>query len=341
MIQILTNRRYIFLAALNVALAGSLSAQFATSNALEAQAYGAVVNQGHTALSSASDFALNNLSGVSGFYGGYAYDNVETDPTGPDRAFDTDSTQHGMNVGYVHHFDKMVAGLSLSYFDSETEANYADAGNVGIVELDGDGWIVSAGVADTWDQLTLSIVGGFGQQSLDGSRRSTSNLTLGKSDSSFDLDLYYLTIDAHYEIALSERASVAPFLQLNYLNVSSDSFTESGGADSGQADSIERDWITSELGLRSSLNVSDALTASLVLSWEYDFDNSKTDIAGDDNGGTFGGLGVPDVGENRFKATIGLDYLLSENWVLSADVSLATGDDYDAIGAGVFLGYSF
>jgi hypothetical protein len=345
MIQILTNRRYIFLAALNVALAGSLSAQFGftQSNALEAQAYGAVVNQGHTALSSASDFALNNLSGVSGFYGGYAYDNVETDPVGANRAFDTDITQHSANVGYVHHFDAIVAGLSLSYIDSKVEANYSDVGNTGVVELDADGWIVSGGVADTWNQLTVSIVGGFGQLSEDGSRRSTSNLILGVSNSSFDMDLYYFTINGNYEIALSERMTVAPFVQLNYLNVSSDGFAESGGADSGNAASIKRDWMTGELGLSSFANVSDALTASLALSWEYDFDSSETEVSGFDKTSppTFGSRDVPDVGESRLKAVVGLDYRLSEDWALSADFSIVSGDDYDAIGGGASLRYTF
>jgi hypothetical protein len=336
-----TNRRYLLLVALNCAVAGSLSAQFIISNAQEAQGYGSVINQGHTALSSASDFALGSLSAGSGFHVGYSYDDVETDPDGADRAFDTEITQNSGNVAYVHQFDEIVAALSVSYIVSDTEAKYSDAGNVGKVELDGDGWIVSGAVADTWDQLTLSIVGGFGQLSNDGSRRSTSNTTLGKSDSSFDTDLYYFTIDGNYEIVVSERMVVAPFVQLNYLNVSSGSFSEKDGADSGKMDSIDRDWITSELGLRSLVNISDALAVSLALSWEYDFDSSETEVFGYDTLGTYGGLDVPDVGESRLKAVVGIDYSLSESWALSADFSYASGDDYDAFGAGGTLSYTF
>jgi len=338
--QIFTIRRCLALAALNFALAGSLSAQFVIANAQEAQAYGAVANQGHTALSSASAFALGSLGSVSagsGFHGGYSYDNVETDPVGTDRAFDTDITQHSANFGYVHHFEKVVAGLSLSYIDSEVEANYAEAGNTGVVDLDADGWIVSGAVANTWDQFTLSVVAGFGLLSEDGSRRGV----FGESQSSFDTDLYYVTIDGNYDITVSERMTVAPFVQFNYLNVSSSSFAESGAADSGNVDSIDRDWMTSELGLRSLVNVSDALTAFVVLSWEYDLNSSDTELSGYDNVGAFGALDIPDVGESRLKAVVGVDYNLSENCALSADFSFAGGDDYEAFGAGGRISYMF
>jgi hypothetical protein len=335
--QILTNRRYLFLVALNVALAGSLSAQFVAVNAQEAQAYGAVINQGHTALSSASDFALGSLSADSGFHVGYSYDDVDTDPDGADRAFDTEITQNSGNVAYVHQFDEIVAALSVSYVDSDTEAKYSDSGNVGKIKLDGNGWIVSGAAADTWEQFTLSIVAGFGQLSEDGSREGA----FGQSDSSFDTDLYYFTIDGNYDIVVSERIAVAPFVRLNYLNVSSDSFTEKGGAGPGRIDSIDRDWITSELGLRSFVTVSDALSASLALSWEYDFDSSDTKIAGYDTLGNYGGLDVPDVGENRFKAIVGLDYSISEDWALSGALSYTSGDEYDAFGAGGALSYTF
>lgn len=339
--QLSTNRRSLLFVALNCALAGSLPAQFIISNAQEAQGYGAVINQGHTALSSASDFALGSLSAGAGFHVGYHYDDVDADRDGADRAFDTDITHNSANLAYVHQFEEFVAGLSVSYIDSDTEAKFSDSGNVGKVELDGDGWIVSGAVADTWDQLTLSLVGGFGQLSNDGTRYSTSNTTLGKSDSSFDTDLYYFTIDGNYDIVLSERLTVAPFVRLNYLNVSSDSFSEKGGNDSGKMDSIDRDWITSELGLRSLVRVSDALSASLALSWEYDFDSSDTEVAGYDTLGTYDGLDVPDVGENRFKAIVGLDYSISDTWALSGDLSFASGEEYDAFGAGGALSYTF
>jgi hypothetical protein len=335
-----TNRRSLLFVALNCAVAGSLPAQFIISNSQEAQGYGAVINQGHTALSSASDFALGSLSAAPGFHVGYHYDDADADRDGADRAFDTNITHNSGNLAYVHQFEEFVASLSVSYIDSDTEAKYSDSGNVGEVKFDGDGWVVSAAAADTWEQLTLSVVGGFGQISNDGTRQSSTS-GLGKSDSSFDTDLYYFTIDANYDVVVSERLTVAPFVRLNYLNVSSDSFTEKGGAGPGKVDSIDRDWITSELGLRSFVTVSDALSASLALSWEYDFDSSDTKIAGYDTLGNYGGLDVPDVGENRFKAIVGLDYSISEDWALSGALSYTSGDEYDAFGAGGALSYTF
>ncbi|MFT5836943.1 MAG: hypothetical protein ACI9ZV_000444 [Candidatus Azotimanducaceae bacterium] len=47
---------------------GSLSAQFFQANALEAQAYGGLIDQGFVAVSAASDFALASISSGSGFF---------------------------------------------------------------------------------------------------------------------------------------------------------------------------------------------------------------------------------------------------------------------------------
>ena len=337
---LLNTRKLLSALTLGCASAAPLSAQFITANAQEAQAYASGINQGHAAISSVSDFALTNLAAGPGFRGSYAYDQVNTERDGSDRAFKTEITQHSAHIGYVHHFDAVAAGINLSYLDSEADSDYRDT-NAGKVNLDGDGWMLSGGFAHTWENLTVSLIGGAGQLSLDGTRRSTSNLILGESSSSFDTDLYFVTADVHYGFVISPHWVTAPFVQLKYLNVSMDGFQEKGGADSGKVDSTKRDWITAELGLRTQLQVSDRLIASLVLSWEHDFNSSKTEVSGTSQGGLAGGLDVPDVGENSFKAALGLDYVLDANWTLSAGASIASGDKYDAYGARAVLSYGF
>lgn len=330
-----------FLLALGCASASSLSAQFVTGNALEAQAYASGIDQGYTAIASVSDFALMNLSAGPGFRSSYAYSQTETERDGSARAFETDITQHSAQLGYVHHFDALAAGINLSYLDSEADADYRDT-NTGEVILDGDGWMLSGGLAHNWENVTASLIGGAGQLSLDGSRRNTS-VPLAENTSNFDTDLYFVTADVHYRIAVSENLVTAPFVQLKYLNVSMDAFAEDGANDPGNVDATERDWITGELGLRSQLEISENLFTSLVLSWEHDFDNDAIEVSGTSQNppSTPGSLDVPDVGEDRFKASLGVDYNLNTNWTLSTAVSAATGDEYDAYGARALLSYSF
>ena len=337
---LLDSRRILACLTIGCASTASLSAQFITANAQEAQAYASGINQGHAAISSVSDFALMNLSAGAGFRGSYAYDRIDTDRDGFDRAFETEITQHSAHFGYVHQFEAIVAGINLSYIDSEADSDYRDT-NTGEVNLEGDGWMISGGLAHSWENLTVSLIGGAGQLSLDGSRRSSS--FPNDKTSSFDTDLYFVTADAHYRIVLSEKWVTAPFVQLKYLNVAMDGFVEKGANDPGKVDSTERDWITGELGLRTQLQVSDSLIASLVLSWEHDFDSSETEVSGvtQSGMGTAGGLDVPDVGENRFKAALGIDYVMNANWTLSGGASIATGDKYDAYGARAVLSYSF
>jgi hypothetical protein len=321
---------------------GSLSAQFFQANALEAQAYGGVIDQGFVAVSAASDFAVASISSGSGFFGAYNYDTYDTDSLGANRAFEADIEQNAVQVAYVHDFDALLAGLAFTYFDTEMTGDYSNAGNVGEVEAEGDGWIFSLSAAHSWGSWTALVTGGYGSLSQDSSRRSKSAF-VGESSADFDSDLAFVTVELNYDFQVSDTVEVSPFVQFNYQDVSIDSFSEAGAAaDAGVLDSIERDWITGELGVRSVLTFSESLSALASLSWEHDFESDDVALSGDSQGlSTPGSIDVSTVGDSRFKASLSIVYMIDEQWAISAGVDVSSGDDVDAFGGGLVLNRSF
>jgi outer membrane autotransporter protein len=186
------------------------------------------------------------------------------------------------------------------------------------------------------------VTGGYGSLSQDSSRRSESAF-VGESSADFDTDLAFVTVELNYDFQLSDTVEVSPFVQLNYQDVSTDGFSEDGAAaDAGDLNSIERDWMTGELGVRSVLTISENLSALASVSWEHNFESDDIELSGDFQGVSAPGIiDVSTVGESRFKASLSIAYMIDEQWAISAGVDVSSGDDVDTFGGGLVLNRSF
>ena len=337
------NIKYFILILLSLALSGVASAQlvFLVDNVPTGQTYVGGIDQGETAISAASDYAVSSISRGPGVATvGFSHDSSHSDPTGgASRAFETEITQNSGHISYIHDFESFLTGLSLSSIDSEMEGDYSDNGNVGEVDIFGDGWVASLAISHNWGPLTATVVGGSGNLDLDSIRKNN----IDESTSNFETDLTFFTVDLNFTQLSTDYYTIAPFMQVNYLDVSMDEFTENSGADAGTFNKTERDWITTEFGLRSSMKLTDALSARFTLSWEHDLTNDMTEISGESVApfNDAGSLEVPIVGENRIKTFLGIDYYINEQWVITAEVDASASKDNGAFGAAILIGRSF
>ena len=329
------NKRIKLIAILTVGsfYVNSLSAQFLEANALEAQSYAGVIDQGFVASSSASDFTMTILAAAPGVSGRYGFDGYEADSSDVERLFDSDIEQNSFHIGYTHAFEWLIAGLAVTYLDTELESDFSDNNNVGYFDADGDGWIVSAGVSQNWEALNLLISGGYGSLSQDGERASQS-APVGASTSDLDTELIYFVFEVNYGVDLFERVDLEPFLQLSYNSVETDSFTEGGGAaDAGGLDAFDRDWLIGELGIRSKFDLAEDLSISLGLSWIHDFESDEVELDGDFQAvPSPGNAEVSTVGEDRLRGSLEIAYRVNEQWLLVGGADVSSGDDVDTHG---------
>lgn len=324
---------------LSLLTSASLQGQFASDE--EAMGYGVALEQGHTAVKSAADFARANARTANGFTLGYDFTNVETDRSGT-RLYEGDIDQNAIHLNYGHAFGGLVASLQLSYFDTEADSDYRGGAVRGEVELDSDGWFLASTLAYTWEGFNFDFLAGFGELSNDSTRISADIPTPKTGD--FDSKFYTLAVGVDYTVYQENAITVTPRLGLSYSKVDVDSFNEriTGPVlDRGSIDSFDRDWLIASLELLLGWQASEQLALQAVLGWHHDFNNDKTTLSGVDSGAIPGRVTLPDVGENVFKGALSVDYAINDNWALGAGVSYLSGDDLSAFSVGASLGYNF
>lgn len=327
-----------------VAFAASttMQAQFITANSQEAVGYGVALEQNHAAARSAAEFALANARTANGLSGGYDFSNVETDRSGT-RLFEGDVDQSAFHLNYGHALGNLVASLQVSFFDTKAKSVYRDGGVTGDVELDSDGWFLASSLAYTWEGFNLNFLGGLGQLS-NASTRTSAAIPNPKTGD-FDSEFYTLGFVVDYKIYQQNAFTVTPRIGLNYSKVDTDSFDEQfvggGFGDDGSLDSMDRDWLIGSLEVLLDWKANEQLGLQAILGWHYDFNHDTTTLSGVDNGGTPGGVAIPDVGESFFKGGLSADYAINEKWSLNANTSVHSGDGLSGFSVGASLGYRF
>ncbi|MFC5585022.1 autotransporter domain-containing protein [Nitratireductor kimnyeongensis] len=202
----------------------------------------------------------------------------------------------------------VLAGYSRSSFsaDDRLSSGSADTYTLGIYSGGG------------WDAFTLT--GGFAHSwhSLNTSRTASFSGFLDSLSASYDAR----TLQAWGEAAYSFEAGGArfqPFANLAYVNLSTDGFTETGGAAALTASSNVVDATFTTLGLRAETDVSlGDMNATLrgMMGWRHVFGGAPArNMAFASGGDAFTIAGVP-MAQNSLVLDAGLDVNLNENAIL-------------------------
>ena len=202
----------------------------------------------------------------------------------------------------------VLGGYSRSHFSVDDRMSSGTADNYTLGAYGGGEWdafTLTVGLAHSWHSLDTSRAVAFSGFS-DSQSAAYSSRTLqawGEAAYSFETD----------------TARFEPFADLAYVHLSTDGFTESGGAAALTAASNTVDATFTTLGLRAETDVSlggtDATLRSMV-GWRHAFGDTPTSqmafALGSD---TFSIAGVP-LAQDTLLLNAGLDLILNENATL-------------------------
>ncbi|WP_320047497.1 autotransporter outer membrane beta-barrel domain-containing protein [uncultured Ilyobacter sp.] len=156
----------------------------------------------------------------------------------------------------------------------------------------------------------------WGRSTLDVTREIT---TLGLQANS-DYDSYSVSIvtDLSKNIKLSERVTMVPSIGVGYSRIERESFTESGSIGLAALD-VEKqglDSVTSKLGLRFDVDLTDKIVWCVGGSWEHEYADLNKDqeasFVGDVDSEIFEIEGV-NIDENTYTISTGFNYNVNES----------------------------
>tara|TARA_B110000967_G_C18868655_1_gene554127 strand:- start:1220 stop:2215 length:996 start_codon:yes stop_codon:yes gene_type:complete len=277
------------------------------------------------------DFNRGLLSSSQGVRVGGAYGDYETDAAS-DRLFDSDYDVTSGSLGYIHEFDGFKLGASLTTVDTDFSSESTDTNEDVSFDTDGDGFFFALGASKSWDKLEIILQGGAGELSLD----STRDNQFGQKDSDYDVSLYFFSVTALYDLYRSETFGVKPFIELGYMSIESDSFTEDGVADNVSVDTFEDEVPYILVGADFEyLGFENALPYLSLAVWS-DLGDDSVEVEGADVFEAPYEFETPDAAETLLSATLGLGYAVTESLELDASVGVVSGDDV----SGSFLALS-
>ena len=316
-----------------LASAASIFGQASPGNTGDQLAYVSSLYMGAESLRQSSEFIDNQVFGSGGLSVGFGYADYDYDDDVP-RNFEGDFKTGSISLAYVHEFESFNAGLSFSYADGESEADATD--NVGGLESDADGWLISLFAGKQWERLSLSAKGTVGELSVDTTRQTNAAITSGfaarTSDS--DLTMYQLELVAFYVLLSNDDLGLSPFAKLGYSSIENDSFSESPIVfDAIAVNEIEDDSPYAEIGILLDCKAFDSFKPYASLSVWQDLGDDEVDFEATN-------LNripppppietpIPDAAETVIKAKLGFDYLVSEDISLGASLGVLSGDDLD------------
>jgi len=202
----------------------------------------------------------------------------------------------------------LMGGYGRSSFDVSTGSASGSSGNYTVGAYGGSRWgelALRGGLAYTWSDVS--------------SRRSV--VFTGFTDS-LQADYKASTTQAFAELGYrikTERAEFEPFANLSHVNVSSDGFTERGGAAALTSAGSSNGVTFSTLGVRAATKLSSGstdVTAHGLLGWRHAFgDTAPTTSAAFAGGSAFEMTGAP-VAKSVGVVEAGLDFRLSNTATL-------------------------
>ena len=149
-----------------------------------------------------------------------------------------------------------------------------------------------------------------------------------------DYDSYSVSIgtDLNKNIELSERVTMVPSIGVGYSRIEREGFTESGsiGAAALDVESLGLDSVTSKLGLRLDVDLTDKLVWCVGGSWEHEYADLNKDqeasFKGDANAESFKIQGA-NIDEDTYSILTGFNYNVNDSLTYRIMYSYTQQDD--------------
>ncbi|MDF2809701.1 MAG: outer rane autotransporter barrel domain protein [Microvirga sp.] len=222
----------------------------------------------------------------------------------------------------------VAGGYSYTSFDASDIAASGSSDSYHVALYGGwqsEGWSVRGGAAYSWNDIDTSrevAVVGLG----------------GAQGGGYDLGTTQLFAEGAYKFVLG-TSTVEPFASLAYVLVDGDVSEAGQFATSGSA---RMDTTYTTLGLRTSMALTEGLTARGTLGWRHAFGDltPEVSLAFNTGGPAFGLAGAP-IAVNALVAELGVDYALTPGATLSVTYSGQYGSDAYENGAQASLTWRF
>ncbi|NDV88523.1 autotransporter domain-containing protein [Aurantimonas aggregata] len=200
----------------------------------------------------------------------------------------------------------LMTGWGRSSLDSGGSVGSADIDSyhVGIYGSTGIGQLsFKAGAAYSFSQVDTKRSLGFGGFS-------------DELEADYDAGVTQFFGEASYGIALSETTELAPFANLSHAILSTDDFSETGGAAALSATDSDAQVTFTTVGLRASGDfdlAGTALTVDAMAGWQHAFgDLAPETLVAFSDGGNFAVEGAP-IGRDAAKVSLGVGMKLSDS----------------------------
>lgn len=272
---------------------------------------------GSESINQVSGSVISELYGKGGLSGIISYSDFETDYA-LERTYDGSYEVFSGTLGYTYASDSFSAGLYLSAVTAELDAG-GFISNLDSVVTDGDGMLISIGIAKSWNKFRAAILAGAGELSYDTQRESI----LGVKDSDYDVSLYYFSLNAMYDLYVTEKYALTPFLELGYQSMETDDIEEPLGFDRASIDSFENEIPYAELGIRFDYLAFERFKPFASLSYWSNLGDDTTELDG-----TVGGF---------FNFNVETEYAIQQAVISEFGFGLALSDTFDlGVSAGFF-----
>lgn len=306
-------------------------------NVSDLRAYSGSISIGAEALRQSSGFADEQILKGTGLSGGFGFADYEIDEEAG-RRFEGDVETYSGSVAFVHSFDALNAGISVSAINGELDANGTDTNPNVTMNTEGDGWLVTAGVGKSWEKLSLVLKGTVGEFDFD-SDREDGNLNTKTSD--YDLTLYQIELTAFYDFYQSADYALGSFAKLGYASLDNDGFEESNSPDAISLEDFEDERPYAEIGLRGELFSFGAFVPQASVSVWQDLGDDGVDFDGVNAATNPFSFETPDAAETVVKVNLGFGWAMSDDLNLGASLGYFAGNEIDGINADLALNWSF
>lgn len=301
-------------------------------NTGEQRAYVGSTYIGSESLRQSSAFLDGVLAGSGGISAGASYADYDVNDD-TDRRFEGDYQTMGGSLGYMHAFDGFNLGVSATFIESEFEAESTTI-NPGVVETEGDGWIVSVGASKSWERLSLSVRGAIGELGFD----STRSNNFAPKNADYDLSLYQLELAGAYALISNDDFDLSPFAKLGYISLENDGFEESTALDDLTAEDFEDEVPYAEIGVHAALKSLGEFVPYASASVWQDLGDDAVEIEYNRSGLD---TEIPDAVGTVIKGELGFGFAVSESFHLGGALGYFSSDEIDGFNAGLFGTWTF
>lgn len=252
-----------------------------------------------------------------------------------------DFSTFGITLGYDRQVnDRVVAGLGMGYAKT----------NIDLDDNAGDGDIDSAMVSlygeYRGERAYLDAILTYGQNNYDNKR----NLTIGSirrnAHSDHDGTVFSAWLGSGFPF-YRQHWQLEPFLELQYIHLDEDGFTESGAGDVNlEVDNDKTESLVSEAGIRAAYTVQQKtgkLITDMGVAWVHDFDIDNRVITASYAGAPSTAFSVKgrDIDTNGVALDLGLAFRNKQHLTTSIRLGAVIQDNYTDTGVMGQVRYEF